>query len=157
MRSFLSTTVNILQVSKQRDFRFIPSVKMLQGCILNFFIGLTFCVQIFSSRFPSIFYFLKSTIKGTSSITLWSIPEEVNTVLQISQLWAEFQKKAGFIYLTENLSFLTVSVTQILLRVLDQYRQKVFVAPRVLQQTINYLKNGWVHFFHVVITLWGLH
>ena len=47
-----------------------------------------------------------------------------------------------FIYLTENLSFLTVSVTQILLRVLDQYRRKVFVAPRVLQQTINYLKNG---------------
>lgn len=142
MRSFLSTTVNILQVSKRRDFRFFPSVKMLQGCILNFFIGLAFCVQIFSSRFPSILYFLKSTIKGTSSITLWPIPEEVNTVLQISQLWAEFQKNAGCIYLTENLSFLTVSVTQILLRVLDQYRRKVFVAPRVLQQTINYLKNG---------------
>ena len=143
MRSFLSTTVNILQVSKQRDFRFFPSVKILQGCILNFFIRLAFCVQIFSSRFPSIFYFLKSTIKGTSSITLWPIPEEVNTVLQISQLWAELQKMQDlFIYLTENLSFLTVSVTQILLRVLDQYRQKVFVAPRVLQQTINYLKNG---------------
>lgn len=143
MRSFLSTTVNILQVSKQRDFRFFPSVKILQGCILNFFIRLAFCVQIFSSRFPSIFYFLKSTIKGTSSITLWPIPEEVNTVLQISQLWAELQKMQDlFIYLTENLSFLTVSVTQILLRVLDQYRRKVFVAPRVLQQTINYLKNG---------------
>lgn len=143
MRSFLSTTVNILQVSKQRDFRFFPSVKILQGCILNFFIWLAFCVQIFSSRFPGIFYFLKSTIKGTSSITLWPIPEEVNTVLQISQLWAELQKMQDlFIYLTENLSFLTVSVTQILLRVLDQYRQKVFVAPRVLQQTINYLKNG---------------
>lgn len=41
-----------------------------------------------------------------------------------------------------------VSVTQILLRVLDQYRRKVFVAPRVLQQTINYLKNGVSNSLH---------
>ena len=40
--------------------------------------------------------------------------------------------------------FSAVSVTQILLKVLDQYRRKVFVAPRVLQQTVNYLKNGSV-------------
>jgi len=37
-----------------------------------------------------------------------------------------------------------VSVTQIVLKVLDQYRRKLFVAPRVLQQSINYLKNGLV-------------
>ncbi|KAL9955530.1 hypothetical protein ACROYT_G036866 [Oculina patagonica] len=41
-----------------------------------------------------------------------------------------------------------VSVTQILLKVLDQYRRKVFVAPRVLQQTINYLKNGISNSLH---------
>ena len=40
--------------------------------------------------------------------------------------------------------FVVVNVTQILLKVLDQYRRKVFVAPRVLQQTLNYLKNGSV-------------
>lgn len=40
------------------------------------------------------------------------------------------------------------SVTQILLKVLDQYRRKVFVAPRVIQQTVNYLKNGLV-FIHI--------
>lgn len=42
----------------------------------------------------------------------------------------------------------SASVTQILLKVLDQYRQKVFVAPRVLQQTINYLKNGISNSLH---------
>ena len=35
-------------------------------------------------------------------------------------------------------------MTQIVLKVLDQYRRKLFVAPRVLQQSINYLKNGLV-------------
>jgi len=41
-----------------------------------------------------------------------------------------------------------VNVTQILLKVLDQYRRKVFVAPRVLQQTLNYLKNGISNSLH---------
>ncbi|XP_020624379.1 importin-7-like [Orbicella faveolata] len=40
------------------------------------------------------------------------------------------------------------SVTQILLKVLDQYRRKVFVAPRVIQQTVNYLKNGISNSLH---------
>ncbi|XP_015762265.1 PREDICTED: importin-7-like [Acropora digitifera] len=41
-----------------------------------------------------------------------------------------------------------VSVTQIVLKVLDQYRRKLFVAPRVLQQSINYLKNGISNSLH---------
>ncbi|NXI22221.1 IPO8 protein, partial [Sterrhoptilus dennistouni] len=32
-----------------------------------------------------------------------------------------------------------------LLRILDQYRQKDYVAPRVLQQTLNYLNQGVIH------------
>ncbi|EDO49266.1 predicted protein [Nematostella vectensis] len=42
----------------------------------------------------------------------------------------------------------SASTTQILLKVLDQYRRKVYVAPRVLQQTINYLKNGISNSLH---------
>lgn len=41
-----------------------------------------------------------------------------------------------------------VSVTQIVLKVLDQYRRKLFVAPRILQQSINYLKNGISNSLH---------
>ncbi|XP_010156031.1 PREDICTED: importin-8, partial [Eurypyga helias] len=33
----------------------------------------------------------------------------------------------------------------VLLRILDQYRQKDYVAPRVLQQTLNYLNQGVIH------------
>ena len=29
-----------------------------------------------------------------------------------------------------------------LLNLLDQYRKKIYVAPRVLQQTLNYLNQG---------------
>ncbi len=32
-------------------------------------------------------------------------------------------------------------ILQVLLKVLDQYRRKVYVSPRVLQQTLNYV-NG---------------
>ncbi|XP_038617082.1 importin-8 isoform X3 [Tachyglossus aculeatus] len=38
-----------------------------------------------------------------------------------------------------------VGIQQVLLKILDQYRQKEYVAPRVLQQTLNYLNQGVVH------------
>ncbi|XP_004700059.1 importin-8 [Echinops telfairi] len=38
-----------------------------------------------------------------------------------------------------------VGIQQVLLKILDQYRQKQYVAPRVLQQTFNYLNQGVVH------------
>eukprot|EP00079_Xenopus_tropicalis_P019568 XP_012809363.1 PREDICTED: importin-8 [Xenopus tropicalis] len=38
-----------------------------------------------------------------------------------------------------------VGVLQVLLKVLDQHRQKHYVAPRVLQQTLNYLNLGVSH------------
>ena len=38
--------------------------------------------------------------------------------------------------------FLTVNTVNILFKVLDQYRQKQYVAPRVLQQSLNYLNTG---------------
>uniref|UniRef100_A0A663EM43 Importin 8 n=1 Tax=Aquila chrysaetos chrysaetos TaxID=223781 RepID=A0A663EM43_AQUCH len=38
-----------------------------------------------------------------------------------------------------------VGIQQVLLRILDQYRQKDYVAPRVLQQTLNYLNQGVIH------------
>ncbi|XP_054844381.1 importin-8 [Eublepharis macularius] len=38
-----------------------------------------------------------------------------------------------------------VGIQQVLLKILDQYRQKEYVAPRVLQQTLNYLNQGVHH------------
>uniref|UniRef100_A0A8P0PSE6 Importin 8 n=2 Tax=Canis lupus familiaris TaxID=9615 RepID=A0A8P0PSE6_CANLF len=37
------------------------------------------------------------------------------------------------------------ALVQVLLKILDQYRQKEYVAPRVLQQAFNYLNQGIVH------------
>ncbi|XP_028613425.1 importin-8 isoform X2 [Grammomys surdaster] len=38
-----------------------------------------------------------------------------------------------------------VGIQQVLLKILDQYRQKEYIAPRVLQQAFNYLNQGIVH------------
>ncbi|XP_072510513.1 importin-8 isoform X2 [Notamacropus eugenii] len=38
-----------------------------------------------------------------------------------------------------------VGIQQVLLKILNQYRQKEYVAPRVLQQTLNYLNQGVIH------------
>ncbi|XP_077196070.1 importin-8 isoform X2 [Paroedura picta] len=38
-----------------------------------------------------------------------------------------------------------VGIQQVLLKILDQYRQKEYVTPRVLQQTLNYLNQGVHH------------
>lgn len=38
-----------------------------------------------------------------------------------------------------------VGIQQVLLKILDQYRQKEYIAPRVLQQALNYLNQGVVH------------
>ncbi|XP_053574782.1 importin-8 [Bombina bombina] len=38
-----------------------------------------------------------------------------------------------------------VGILQVLLKVLEQHRQKQYVAPRVLQQTLNYLNQGVSH------------
>ncbi|XP_038174774.1 importin-8 isoform X2 [Arvicola amphibius] len=38
-----------------------------------------------------------------------------------------------------------VGIQQVLLKILDQYRQKEYVAPRVLQQALHYLNQGVVH------------
>lgn len=38
-----------------------------------------------------------------------------------------------------------VSSAQVLLKVVDQHRQKQYVTPRVLQQCINYLNQGLSH------------
>ncbi|KAK7081452.1 Importin-8, partial [Halocaridina rubra] len=33
-------------------------------------------------------------------------------------------------------------ILQVLLKILDMYRNKVYISPRVLQQTLNYLEQG---------------
>ncbi|XP_067902475.1 importin-7 isoform X2 [Heterodontus francisci] len=38
-----------------------------------------------------------------------------------------------------------VSIQQLLLKILYQYKEKQYVAPRVLQQTLNYIKQGVAH------------
>ncbi|XP_052031302.1 importin-8 isoform X2 [Apodemus sylvaticus] len=38
-----------------------------------------------------------------------------------------------------------VGIQQVLLKILEQYRQKEYIAPRVLQQAFNYLNQGVVH------------
>lgn len=35
---------------------------------------------------------------------------------------------------------------EVLLKVLDQYRRKIYVSPRVLHQTLNYINQGSVSF-----------
>lgn len=40
-------------------------------------------------------------------------------------------------------TFSTGGIIQVLFKVLDQYRQKIYIAPRVLQQSVNYLNQGW--------------
>lgn len=33
-------------------------------------------------------------------------------------------------------------ILEVLLKILDQYRRKVYVSPRVVQQSINYINQG---------------
>lgn len=33
-------------------------------------------------------------------------------------------------------------ILEVLLKILDQYRRKIFVSPRVVQQSINYINQG---------------
>jgi len=39
----------------------------------------------------------------------------------------------------------SAGILNVLLKILDQYRQKTYVSPRVLQQTLNYLNQGVSH------------
>ncbi|KAH7967743.1 hypothetical protein HPB52_002096 [Rhipicephalus sanguineus] len=41
----------------------------------------------------------------------------------------------------------TEGILQVVLRLLDQHRQKVYVSPRVLQHALNYLRHGVSHAF----------
>lgn len=45
------------------------------------------------------------------------------------------------------LSTFTSGILDVLLRVLDQYRNKIYVSPRVLQLTISYVDQWYVNFF----------
>ncbi|XP_035736175.1 importin-7-like isoform X1 [Vespa mandarinia] len=38
-------------------------------------------------------------------------------------------------------------ILEVLLKILDQYRRKIFVSPRVIQQSINYINQGVSHAF----------
>ncbi|XP_044732158.1 importin-7 isoform X2 [Chrysoperla carnea] len=52
----------------------------------------------------------------------------------------EYQEFAEWYLQTFSVGILTV-----LLKILDQYRNKIYVAPRVLQQTLNYINQGICH------------
>lgn len=39
----------------------------------------------------------------------------------------------------------SAGILEVLLKILDQYRRKVYVSPRVLQQTLNYINQGVSH------------
>ncbi|XP_067012437.2 importin-7 [Anabrus simplex] len=41
----------------------------------------------------------------------------------------------------------SAGILEVLLRILDQYRRKIYVSPRVLQQTLNYINQGVSHAF----------
>lgn len=54
----------------------------------------------------------------------------------------------------------TCGIIPVLLNLLDQYRKKMYVAPRVIQQTLNYLNHGISHAFswkcikpHIVVII----
>lgn len=52
------------------------------------------------------------------------------------------------------LTTFTGGILEVLLRVLDQYRNKVYVSPRVLQQTISYIDQWWA--IHIYVFSIGL-
>lgn len=39
----------------------------------------------------------------------------------------------------------SAGILEVLLKILDQYRRKIYVSPRVIQQTINYINQGYVN------------
>lgn len=41
----------------------------------------------------------------------------------------------------------SAGILEVLLKILDQYRRKIYVSPRVIQQTINYINRGVSHAF----------
>lgn len=41
----------------------------------------------------------------------------------------------------------SAGILEVLLKILDQYRRKIFVSPRVVQQSINYINQGVSHAF----------
>jgi hypothetical protein len=38
----------------------------------------------------------------------------------------------------------SAGILEVLLKILDQYRRKIYISPRVMQQTINYINQGYV-------------
>ena len=42
---------------------------------------------------------------------------------------------------------------EVLLKVLDQYRRKIYVSPRVLHLTLNYINQGYVIFLSLSFLL----
>jgi hypothetical protein len=38
----------------------------------------------------------------------------------------------------------SAGILEVLLKILDQYRRKIYISPRVIQQTINYINQGYV-------------
>jgi hypothetical protein len=38
----------------------------------------------------------------------------------------------------------SAGILEVLLKILDQYRRKIYVSPRVIQQTINYINRGYI-------------
>ncbi|KAI4503803.1 hypothetical protein M0802_001206 [Mischocyttarus mexicanus] len=45
------------------------------------------------------------------------------------------------------LTTFSAGILEVLLKILDQYRRKIFVSPRVVQQSINYINQGVSHAF----------
>ncbi|PNF26978.1 Importin-7, partial [Cryptotermes secundus] len=41
----------------------------------------------------------------------------------------------------------SAGILEVLLKILDQYRRKIYVSPRVIQQTVNYINQGVSHAF----------
>lgn len=36
----------------------------------------------------------------------------------------------------------SAGILEVLLKILDQYRRKIYISPRVIQQSINYINQG---------------
>lgn len=48
---------------------------------------------------------------------------------------------------TFNIVYYCILLSQVMMRTLDQHRRKVYVSPRVLQQTLNYVNQAVGHAF----------
>lgn len=81
----------------------------------------------------------------------WTFPKGIRSPCPTGKMWplAAQSLSIYWIFYVNHICvsnfLLCVLIQQVLLKVLYQYKEKQYVAPRVLQQTLNYINQGIAH------------